>query len=135
MRSRPIRIEAGLVRQARDFFEHHLYGVMSLADAVIRKPELAPKIKGKRQMPLEELIVDFGGYTLLIESPEQEPPLGRVQLLNIARGLQEEGPLDVLTWERLGQIVKASPPDPALTPPRPNLEKDEKDGIHRQRSR
>jgi hypothetical protein len=106
---RPIRAKAALVRHAKDFFERELFGIITLAETTTRPPEKEVKIPGRRQLDKEELIVDFGQYSLVISSSVVVAPLGRLRLFDRTTNTNEEGPIDSATWSRFGQIVRSRP--------------------------
>lgn len=110
-----------LVRQLQDFFEKHLGGVFSWYTAGdhedpsaappnsirLRPAEMHPKIPGKRQLERGVATVDFGGYALMLHSPEEAPPIGKVVLFHPDHG-SLEGPLDVVTWTRIAEAIKST---------------------------
>lgn len=104
-----------LFTHIRAFFEQHLRGIYSYDDCVVRPAEEAPKVPGKRRFEYgrtrEIVHVGFGDYDLVVLSPVEAPPLGRVEL-----GRREPegvvnlvtGPIDTTTFESAARIIKSA---------------------------
>lgn len=116
-----LNIRTVLVRNLREFFETHLKGdfkwqtggdpedpstappgTIRLRDAVLQD-----KVPGRRQYEKGVAIVDFDGYSLMLHSSEEAPPIGKVVLYHEKFG-QLEGPPDVVTWDRIANAIKSS---------------------------
>jgi hypothetical protein len=103
-----IRARSSLIRQLQEFFEKAPDGPYKWADVTLRPPEKAEKIVGYRQEDKEIATVDFGVYALQLSSPNQEPPLGRIVLFNLDRGMLVDGPADSVTWDAAARAIKES---------------------------
>lgn len=101
-----IRAIAGLQRHLRDFVEQYLLGHVRIDDLVFRELEKETKIPGRRQLHREKIGVDFGDFSLTIESPVERPPLGWILLFDRKTGEMEEGVIDAATWRRIGKTIK-----------------------------
>lgn len=107
-----------MVRQLRDFFEDQLCGLYRWQTAGdedtvppagtirLRASEKHEKLPGRRQLEKEVAIVDFDSYSLVVSSPEEVPPIGRILLYNTVSGERLEGPLDQATWSQIGEAIK-----------------------------
>lgn len=100
---------AALYRHVREFIETQLVGLVTAVDlSHIPARPAAPKREGGRKFAFgkEQEIVEvrFGDYDLVVESPLEAPPLGRVTL----RWPEGElaGPIDRTTFERAGAKVR-----------------------------
>lgn len=107
VKCRPIRARAVLIRHAREFFERELFDVLPFASATTRAAEKEDKIPGRRQLDKEELVFDFGPFSLVISSPEVAKPLGKAALFDRRSNTHDEGPIDSTTWSRFGQVVRS----------------------------
>lgn len=116
-----LNVRTVLIRNLREFFETRLVGEFSWSTGGnpkdpstapegtirLRDAELHEKVPGKRQLEKGVAIVDFGGYSLMLHSPEEAPPIGRVILYHEKFG-SLEGPPDVVTWDRIAHAIKSS---------------------------
>jgi hypothetical protein len=114
-----LNIRTVLVRHLQEFFETRMGGQFRWSTAGepddlppegtirLRPGEMNEKIPGKRQTEKGVAIVDFGGYSLMLYSPEENPPIGKVVLWHERFGTLE-GPPDVLTWDRIAEAIKSS---------------------------
>jgi hypothetical protein len=111
LRSHRISARGALMRHAHEFFDQELTGLARLADATVRPPEKGEKVPGRRQLDKEEVIIDFGQYSLVISGPEVVKPLGKLTLFDrtAPTAATHEGPIDSATWSRFGQIVRSRP--------------------------
>ncbi len=96
-----------LTRQIIDFFNTHLRGTFTWDDVTLRPAEKAEKIIGRRQIDKEIATVDFAGYSIMISSPDEKPPLGEVMLFSLEHGILAQGPIDTATWGRVAEAIKA----------------------------
>lgn len=91
----------------RAFFETELCGAFTWDDTQGMPGEPAPRGKYNRRNPLgpcrEISAVHFSDYDLAIASPEECGPLGEVVLRYDS--VIEKGPIDQVTWKRLGKII------------------------------
>lgn len=105
-----------LLRQMQQFFEEHLRGFYLWQEVMHRPPEKADKIKGVRQRDKELAIIDFDGYSLILMSPDQQPPLGEILLYDTQDGQTEKGIVDEVTWARIAKIIKEKAPNRVKEP-------------------
>lgn len=111
-----IRPIAALLRQAQDLFQMKLVGIYRWDDV-----KIAPKEKTEQPKPYRtsrgrirrderpegryhaSVSIEFGLWGLVIEGPNEHPPLGWIKLdgPDIV-----EGPLDPATWTRIGDCIK-----------------------------
>lgn len=108
-----------LVRHLREFFETHLVGVFRWQTGGapdepappgtirLRDGELHEKVPGRRQLEKGVAVVDFDGYALMLHSPEEVPPIGKVVLFHEKYG-SLEGPPDAPTWAKIAEAIKSS---------------------------
>ena len=104
-----MRARAALFRQVREFLETQavgLYGVRDVAYFVARPAE--DKREGGRRFAFgrEREIVEgkFGEFEIVLESPNEVPPLGRLTLR--WPGGEVDGPIDRMTFERAGAAIR-----------------------------
>jgi len=96
-----------LVRQLQDFFESQMMGRFTWGRNVeLRVAEKMEKVIGYRQLDKEVAVADFGGYSLMISSPDHEPPLGKIMLFSPERGILVDGPIDTTTWDSVAKAIK-----------------------------
>jgi len=105
-----VRARAALFRQVREFLETQavgLYGVGDVDYFVARPAE--DKREGGRRFAYgkEREIVEgkFGEFEIVLESPNEAPPLGRVTLR--WPGGEVNGPIDRTTFERAGAAIRS----------------------------
>ena len=96
-----------LTRHLIEFFESYLIGLFTWGDVTLRSAEKAEKIPGHRQLDKEVAIVDFAGYSIMVSSPEEHPPLGQIMLFSLDHGILAQGPIDTATWARVAEAIKA----------------------------
>lgn len=98
-----------LFGSVREFIDRELCGVVSWDHVIASDPEPAPPLANGRRNPIgkyrEKVAVNFDRFRIEVCSPEEEPPLGRVDLF-MDDQQQAGGPLDVQVWARLGKIVR-----------------------------
>lgn len=104
-----MRARAALFRQLQAFFETELRGLYKISDFVPHEPQPAEERteRGRRFAygKLKEIVEGrFGPFEVLIASPLEVPPLGRVTLRH--PDLQISGPLDPATFAKMGAAVK-----------------------------
>lgn len=99
-----------LIRQLQQFFELHLVGLYRWPGSELRAPEKQEKVRGRRQLDKEMVVVDFDGYSLLIKSPDDSPPLGEITLFDTRNGSSVKGILDEATWVRIADYIKEKAP-------------------------
>jgi len=104
-----------LSRHLPVFFETELRGVYRFDEITVLPPEDAPRPEGMsplRRPPYgkyRELVsARFGSYDLEVYSPNERPPLGEV-VLKYPDG-EISGPLDQVTWQRLGTFIRNREP-------------------------
>lgn len=94
---------------ARELFERELCGLYLWDDVRHHEPERAELLAHGRRNPLgkyrECVVMSFGDFRLEVASSEEAPPLGRVRLYDNS-DLRAEGPLDTMTWARIGRAIK-----------------------------
>lgn len=103
-----------LLRQLQQFFELHLSGTYPWGQVLLRSPEKAEKKPGRRQLDKELAVVEFGGYALSLQSPEEVPPLGHIEMIDSRSGVKIGGVIDEATWARIGEHIRTHPPDAFL---------------------
>lgn len=99
----------GLSRHIQAFFDIELRGIFRFDQAAVAPPEEAPRGElpgmsrpfGKYR---EIVAIQFGQYDLSVASSNEKPPLGEV-MLSCPDG-KEFGPLDQVTWQRLGAFIR-----------------------------
>lgn len=107
-----VRSRRALLRTVQQFFELELVGlyrwgsgteIMPAEPNTERDPDrpLRTRTFGKDR---EAVTVRFGTYTLLVRSPNDDPPLGGVTLHTGESTI--DGPLDSETWKRAGELVR-----------------------------
>lgn len=109
-----IRSRSALTRQVQDFFHSHLLGVFSWEEITFDPPERVefptnPKERREAQAAHEDkmherVVLRFGRYDLIVESPSERPPLGLAKLKLGAKVV--EGPLDPSTWSIFGNFIR-----------------------------
>lgn len=96
-----------LIRQLQEFFETHLRGRYSWFDVQHRTPEKADKLPGRRQLDKELVAIDFGDYSITVQSPDDVPPLGRIVLYNVRTAETLTEILDAKSWDRIAEKIKS----------------------------
>jgi hypothetical protein len=104
---RRINARRQLFRQLQQFLEEHAIGLWTISDVVFAQPELMPKERGRRQLHREQIVGDFGPYTISLSSPEEHPPLGEIACASV-NGRQVRGPLDPATWLQVARMIRPS---------------------------
>lgn len=106
-----IRSHRALLRQGQAFFLSDMVGVFEWGDVTVAPPELMPpelrRDAGVGKFKEMERLV-FGQWEILICSSHEKPPLGEVSLRErgFSEGLLIVGPLDPVTWSRIGQYIR-----------------------------
>ncbi len=116
-----IRPLLALTRQVQEFFHAHLIGHYRWDDVEFRprerivrpSPETwARNKRGKRIRPdtidgkhHNAIELSFGLWDLLVEGPDEHPPLGWIRLGGLDA---HEGPLDPSTWNEIAERIKQS---------------------------
>jgi len=103
-----IRARQRLLGQAREFFDS-LGGLYSWDEVTHHEAEDAPNMPNGKRNPLgkfrEKVVMSFGEFQLELMSPEEEPPLGRINLY-VDNEVQAGGPLDSQVWARVRETIK-----------------------------
>lgn len=101
----------GLSRHLQVFFETELRGRFRFDEISFLPAEPAPLPDGwhaLRRPPFgkyrELIAIRFGQYDMSVASPNEKPPLGEIML--VYPGGQEYGPLDSITWQRIGAFIR-----------------------------
>lgn len=98
-----------LLGNARALFETEICGIYSWDDVRHHEPEPAPPLENGRRNPLgkhkERVVLGFGQFRLEVSSPEESPPLGKIELYG-GDELCAQGPLDASVWARVGSAIK-----------------------------
>lgn len=105
-----MRARAALFRHLQVMFETHLRGVFRFDDF---EPYVAqdaqPETKGKRRWAYgktKEIVEGrVGDFEILIASPLEVPPLGRVSLRIFDGPVLVTGPMDVTTFDLVGKAI------------------------------
>lgn len=105
-----IQARRALLSHARGMFETHLPGVFSWDAVNLDAPEPLPKLPNGRRNPIgkyaERVSMSFGDdFKLLVQSPEDDPPLGWVKLYHHGK-VEAEGPLDAVVWANIGSAIR-----------------------------
>lgn len=106
-----MRARVSLFRHLQIFFETHLRGVYRF-DQFVPYPahDATPMETGKRRWEFgktKEIVEGrIGDFEVLLASPLEVPPLGRVALRKINGQTMVTGPLDPATFERMGEALK-----------------------------
>lgn len=113
-RARPtLDARRALIANARAFFELHLRGCFRWDEVVISKPEKAAELPNGRRNPLgphrEMVEIRFGRFTLMLNSPEDDPPLGWIVCTDES-GDVTEGPPDAAIWSNVGRFIRERMP-------------------------
>lgn len=99
-----------LMGNARAFFEQHLCGLFSWDNVVHHRADPLPPLANGRKNPLgkfrEQIVLDFGGFGLTVESSEEHPPLGWIACEHKNSGEVCDGVPDAVTWEKISQFIK-----------------------------
>lgn len=108
-----MRARQALFGHIRGFFNDHLLGLYRFDDCLVRPAQPAERENGARRFAYgkdrEIVHVGFGDYDLVVLSPVEAPPLGRVEF-----GMRDgesvvnlvSGPIDPTTFERAGRVIK-----------------------------
>lgn len=103
-----MRARAALYRHLQTFFETQTRGIFSYDDAMPFPAQKADQVDGKRRFAfgkIKEIVeVRFGEYEMIIASPNEAPPLGKIKLRY--PGGEVFGPMDCQTWNRAGEIIR-----------------------------
>lgn len=123
-----IRSHDALLRHAQEFFLREMVGLYHWDQVGVAAPELAevipPNASYRERRRLMEAREGRGRYLeqarlifplpaaaaiweILIYSSVERPPLGTVILRSDGRVLVE-GPLDPMTWEKIGNLIKSA---------------------------
>jgi hypothetical protein len=98
-----------LLGNARGLFETELRGVFSWDEVQHHVAEPAEPLPNGRRNPLgkhkERVVLEFGRFRLEVSSPEEVPPLGKIELYSDGE-LRAQGPLDANVWARVGSVIK-----------------------------
>lgn len=89
-----------LTRQITEFFAFQLSGLSDIQRAIFRYDDHGREIISARFEACGE------NWKVQIESPSERPPLGRVSLSG--PGDEFTGPIDAVTWDRIGEIIKTN---------------------------
>lgn len=100
-----------LFRGLQVFFETELCGLYRWDQVAHYVPEHSEPEPGKRKNIYgkykEIVVVRFGDYDLSVFSPNQDPPLGWIMLNHHHGDTLIEGPLDAVTWSKVGEFIKS----------------------------
>lgn len=91
-----------MVSHLRVFFERELCGVFSWSQVMLGAPEKTSAKIWPGDRP--SATISFGDYAMRVVAPEDEPPLGRIEVF--APGFAVEGPLQPSTWVRAGAEIR-----------------------------
>lgn len=98
-----------LLGNARALFETEICGLYSWDEVQHHEPEPAELGPMGRRNPLgkhkERVVLGFGQFRLEVSSPEEVPPLGKIELYGDGK-LCAQGPLDAIVWARVGSAIK-----------------------------
>lgn len=98
-----------LLGNARALFETEICGIYSWDDVRHHAAEPAEPLPNGRRNPLgkhrERVVLEFGEFRLEVSSPEEVPPLGKIELYGDGK-LCAQGPLDANVWARVGSAIK-----------------------------
>jgi hypothetical protein len=104
------RARAALFRHLQIFFETHLRGIHRYDEFAPYVAQDAEPEPGKRRWAhgkLKEIVEGrFGDYEILLASPLEVPPLGRVSLRAVDGGFNISGPIDSATFDRMGEAIR-----------------------------
>jgi hypothetical protein len=99
-----------LFRQLQVFFETYLRGICAWHQVEHRPAEKVEPIEGRSRYPLgkfKEIVgVRFGLNDILVLSPEEAPPLGRI-IVDGPNGRLELPSLDQESWRKAGEFILA----------------------------
>jgi hypothetical protein len=104
-----MRARSALFHHLQSFFETHLRGVFKYDDILPHVPEEVENTPGRRRNAygrVKEIVqADFGRFQIMLASPHEAPPLGRVELRFDGKNFVS-GPIDSDTFSRAGEAVK-----------------------------
>jgi hypothetical protein len=104
-----------LVGSLRSFFETELCGLYAWDQVSHHPAEEAPKQANGRRNPTgkhkESAAISFGDFEMSVASPEQAPPLGRIEVRNRKSGAVCEGVIDHATWVQVGRFIREASHD------------------------
>lgn len=99
-----------LFHHLQELFERQLRGLCRYSDIEVHVAIPVEKVPGKRRQALgkvrEIVQAGFEDYVLTLESPHEAPPLGRATLNLKGGDMLVEGPIDVATFDRMGEAIK-----------------------------
>ncbi len=108
-----------LYRQLQHYFESQLFGLYRWHEVRHRPPEKVQIERDERGRKVnetslgqlvEQAVIDFDGYTLMIKSANESPPQGQITLMNSdPAGTMFEavsGTISPATWNEVTEVLR-----------------------------
>lgn len=113
-----MRARTALFTHVRAFFDAHLLGLYRYDDCLVRPAQPVEEVPGRRRFAegkeREIVHVNFGDFDLVVLSPVEAPPLGRVELgVRTSEGVRNlvSGPIDTTTFALAASAIKTHQPE------------------------